>query len=643
VQPWPIGPAPEIAGSYLVSAQSYDLIVCHNGTLPEGARTALVVTVKLQPKPKLVILPQSDKVAPSPKNQTASTAVEVKCTPGGQEDATPLPCRWELHLEKSTLQANDGHVGHAPNRPLGGLLTGANVPAPEDSFSCAQDGSIDRLCRANGFANPPESSTVTFVAPPAAGSVVLKGNCPSGECEPQEHEFLVANPLEPIGGSGLVTMVGTTATHPVNSYVSGAMKARLLALSTSIDSARRLGTFPRELVLTELSLPLGGLFDLSGQWSEAQGHKAHRIGNDADVRVCDLSDRNFPSPAGPAYRKLLEKLICSQPGLGFPVPAESPAVQIDNLCATSGSKHWHVSLNGGRCWRPTPANAISQASSTASCPSPSGGLAVNITPQVSFESATSLYRYQYILTNEPTSASDIDSYVLTVPGDVEAVEAPVGWSATTTRSRIHWFASSTDPTWVDDGYGVPPSPDQIPPGSSLQGFAFKSLSPPRSAEFLVGGFVPRPAPVAEEDAEDRADGCPAALPGVYGQTEGPSHTLRLNTLSPCRILDTRLDLAGALIANQDRIVALSGTCGVPASARAVSLNVTVTQPSDPGNLRIWPPDVPLPPSSTLNYAPGQTRANNSIVAIDDFGFLSVRAQQQGGTAHIILDVNGYFE
>ena len=119
------------------------------------------------------------------------------------------------------------------------------------------------------------------------------------------------------------------------------------------------------------------------------------------------------------------------------------------------------------------------------------------------------------------------------------------------------------------------------------------------------------------------------------------------TLPPCRILDTR-NAAGplggpALIAQMDRVFAVTGACGVPATAKAISVNLAVTQPTDPGNLRVRPGGVPVPLISSINYVAGQTRSNNAVLSLDASGQITVFCGQASGTVHLILDVNGYFE
>jgi hypothetical protein len=87
---------------------------------------------------------------------------------------------------------------------------------------------------------------------------------------------------------------------------------------------------------------------------------------------------------------------------------------------------------------------------------------------------------------------------------------------------------------------------------------------------------------------------------------------------------------------------MAGRCGIPGEADAVAVNVTVTQPTAPGHLVIYPFGTALPPTSTINYAAGQTRANNAIVRLGSIDSIAVTCGQSTGTTHFILDVVGYF-
>jgi len=89
---------------------------------------------------------------------------------------------------------------------------------------------------------------------------------------------------------------------------------------------------------------------------------------------------------------------------------------------------------------------------------------------------------------------------------------------------------------------------------------------------------------------------------------------------------------------------LRGKCNVPATAKAVSLNVTVVSPTGSGFVR-FSPSCQLPTASTLNFAPGQTRANNAVLLLGNTdGVLTGDAFVTGvGTVQLLIDVNGYFE
>ena len=84
------------------------------------------------------------------------------------------------------------------------------------------------------------------------------------------------------------------------------------------------------------------------------------------------------------------------------------------------------------------------------------------------------------------------------------------------------------------------------------------------------------------------------------------------------------------------------SCGLPATARSISGNVTVTGADDIGYVVLFAGDA-APWTTTVNYRPGQTRANSFVIGITPTGSLSVGCGQWTGHAHVIVDVNGYFE
>jgi len=119
-----------------------------------------------------------------------------------------------------------------------------------------------------------------------------------------------------------------------------------------------------------------------------------------------------------------------------------------------------------------------------------------------------------------------------------------------------------------------------------------------------------------------------------------------HTLTPCRVLDTRGAQGPALAANGRRTVAFQGICGIPATAVAVSANVTVTGSTVSGNIVAFPTDLAQAPlANTVSFGAGQTRANNAVLLLgrDASGAAAFTAQMPSGTVHLIVDVNGWWE
>ena len=131
--------------------------------------------------------------------------------------------------------------------------------------------------------------------------------------------------------------------------------------------------------------------------------------------------------------------------------------------------------------------------------------------------------------------------------------------------------------------------------------------------------------------------CPAPLPA-----------LTFWALPPCRVVDTR-NVAGpdagapALAPGETRAVATPQKCGIPPTAAAISVNLTITSPTAPGFVTLYPADGTRPLASSINFSPGQTRANNATLplAVDASGFSVFNGS--AGSVHFILDVNGFFE
>jgi hypothetical protein len=82
---------------------------------------------------------------------------------------------------------------------------------------------------------------------------------------------------------------------------------------------------------------------------------------------------------------------------------------------------------------------------------------------------------------------------------------------------------------------------------------------------------------------------------------------------------------------------VAGRGGVDADAKAVALNVTVTEASGAGFLTVFPCGVAIPTASNLNYVTGSTVPNAVISKLGTGGKVCLFAQR---TTHLIVDVNG---
>jgi glucose/arabinose dehydrogenase len=141
-----------------------------------------------------------------------------------------------------------------------------------------------------------------------------------------------------------------------------------------------------------------------------------------------------------------------------------------------------------------------------------------------------------------------------------------------------------------------------------------------------------------------------AAPATYAATyqlSTDSGALDFFTLTPCRLVDTR-NPAGprggpALAAGATRDFPLANACGVPATARALAVTLTVVGAANAGNLRLYSADELQPATSTISFRAAQTRGTNAVVSLGAAGDLSVFCAMTAGTAHFVLDVTGYFQ
>jgi alpha-tubulin suppressor-like RCC1 family protein len=125
----------------------------------------------------------------------------------------------------------------------------------------------------------------------------------------------------------------------------------------------------------------------------------------------------------------------------------------------------------------------------------------------------------------------------------------------------------------------------------------------------------------------------ADIAGYYSTGAGAKFT----ALPASRLLDTR-EAGGPVGPGATRGLDLSAW--IPASATAVTFNLTATNATASTFVTAWPAGTPLPTASNLNLPPGDTRPNLVTVAVG--ANRTVNLYNNGGTVDLIADLTGFY-
>jgi Right handed beta helix region len=127
------------------------------------------------------------------------------------------------------------------------------------------------------------------------------------------------------------------------------------------------------------------------------------------------------------------------------------------------------------------------------------------------------------------------------------------------------------------------------------------------------------------------------LQGYYGDSGEP-----YAATGPTRVLDTRkaIGVTTRTPLPAGGTISLNLAGKVPAGTTAVAMNLTETGATGNGVLTVYPKGSALPIASNLNYATGQTLANEVIVPVVDD---TVEIHESGsGSANVLADLAGYY-
>ena len=170
----------------------------------------------------------------------------------------------------------------------------------------------------------------------------------------------------------------------------------------------------------------------------------------------------------------------------------------------------------------------------------------------------------------------------------------------------------------------------------------------------LGSATVDPAKVAARDEAGQAQivtTVPAGLAGVQNlaitvPATGTTATVPIvlsgtpPTLAPERLLDTRQGANPSPIGDRQMTeIQVADRAGVPASAVAVALNVTVDNAVKDGYLTVWPCGVTMPTASNVNYKAGQTVPNMVFSKVGTGGKVCIYAD---GSTSVIVDATAWF-
>lgn len=199
-------------------------------------------------------------------------------------------------------------------------------------------------------------------------------------------------------------------------------------------------------------------------------------------------------------------------------------------------------------------------------------------------------------------------------------------------------------------------------------YAFAALAS-ESAAVVLGETVnsggQKLAPNERTDAHTRGeldnDGngglwwCVASgTPGEWRKLAGPTSAGSFHPITPTRVYDSRLaqPSPGRLQSNESRQVltsdgrdlasgAVNAPGIVPSGATAITGNLTAVGTENGGYLALNEGGNPVVTASALNWTTsGQVLSNSFVVKVDDSRNVTVIAG--GGSAHVIVDVTGYY-
>jgi len=283
---------------------------------------------------------------------------------------------------------------------------------------------------------------------------------------------------------------------------------------------------------------------------------------------------------------------------GLPAtPLITIAVVADNALGESPSAPVQVTVEGGGTYHAlTPARILDTRDGTGGVPAAPIGPSSSLSVQVAGRGGVPASGVSAVVVNVTVTNTSASSFLTVFPTG----------TARPLASNLNWMPGVTVPNLVTVGLGT---------GSREDVF---NLSGTVDVIFDVAGWV-----------------------GDNTNSSGPVGMF--NSVTPARRFDTREGF-GPLVGGSTLDLKLTGSAGVPTTGvNAVVLNVTVTNPTAPGFLTVWPSGAPRPLASDLNFSAGQTVPNRVIATLGANGQITIfNSQGFMDRVDVIVDVSGWF-
>jgi len=134
----------------------------------------------------------------------------------------------------------------------------------------------------------------------------------------------------------------------------------------------------------------------------------------------------------------------------------------------------------------------------------------------------------------------------------------------------------------------------------------------------------------------------ADVGGWFTDSTSTAGGTRFTAFLPSRIFDSRAPGIGPIGPAQTQSLILTDQNGAPVvGVSAVVVNVTVTNPTAPSYLTLWPDGTQRPLASDLNFMPGQTVPNLVVLKLGPSS-PSFDIYNAAGSTDVVIDLVGFY-